>query len=145
MVGGLGSLMQWNGRRWLQVSRPQVRRRLPHRAVARLCGERYRFDPQQVDTSEHSPAICGTEKIAAAHRSTRRCPCVPLPAAGSLPGAAVALLAPGLMSLDAHIVFDRLHAWHVAGNLDCFIDVVLGVDEAAELHHSFEGFDVDLG
>lgn len=47
--------------------------------------------------------------------------------------------------LDAHFVFDRLHTWHFTGSLDRFVDIGLGVDEAAELHQSLEGFDVDFG
>src|SRR5258706_8622371 len=52
---------------------------------------------------------------------------------------------PELLSLDPHVILDRLHPFDVASNLDRPIDVGLGSNEAAELHHTLEGFDVDLG
>ena len=47
-------------------------------------------------------------------------------------------------SLEPHRVLDRLHARDAARNLDRLVDVRLGTDEAAQLHHALEGLHVDF-
>jgi hypothetical protein len=52
---------------------------------------------------------------------------------------------PDLPSLNPHVIPDRLHPLDATGNLDRLIDVGLGIDEAAQLNYTLEGFDVDFG
>src|SRR3990172_7429529 len=47
-------------------------------------------------------------------------------------------------SLDPHVVLDGLHPRDPACDLHRLVDVRLGPDEAAQLHHALERLDVDL-
>jgi len=47
-------------------------------------------------------------------------------------------------SLESHVILDRLHPLDLTCNLDCLVDVGLGIDETAQLNDTLEGFDVDL-
>src|SRR5512132_3190373 len=48
------------------------------------------------------------------------------------------------LSLEPHIILDGLDTRDAAGNLDRIVDVRLRTDEATQLHHTLEGFDVDF-
>jgi hypothetical protein len=52
---------------------------------------------------------------------------------------------PDLPSLNPHVILDRLHPLDATRNLDRLIDVGLGIDEAAQLNYTLEGFHVDFG
>jgi hypothetical protein len=47
-------------------------------------------------------------------------------------------------SLEPHGILDGHHARDAARDLDRLVNIRLGIDEAAQLHHPFEGFDIDL-
>src|SRR5512143_756107 len=46
--------------------------------------------------------------------------------------------------LHPHVVLDADDAFYAARDFDGLVDVGLGIDEAAQLNHALEGFDVDL-
>jgi hypothetical protein len=50
-----------------------------------------------------------------------------------------------LPSLEPHVIFDGRHPLDATGHLDRLVDISTGIDEAAQLNRSLEGFDVDLG
>lgn len=54
------------------------------------------------------------------------------------------LMINGLSSLEPHVIFYGHHALDTARNADSLVNIFLRVDETAQLHHAFEGFDVNL-
>src|SRR6185436_10566955 len=47
--------------------------------------------------------------------------------------------------LHAEVVVHAAHAFHAAGHFGGALDLVLGVDEAVQLHHAAVAVDVDVG
>jgi hypothetical protein len=47
-------------------------------------------------------------------------------------------------SFAPHGIFDGGHARDATRNRNSLVDVLLGADEAAQLHDAFEGFHIDL-
>ena len=48
------------------------------------------------------------------------------------------------LSLQPHVILDRFYPFDPMCDIDCLVDVSLGIDETAQLNDPFEGLDVNL-